>query len=222
MPLATLSTDQLSQWLRDGSIHAWILAADGSASDVRSWTLLTGQTREQASGEGWLDCIHVDDRDRVGAAWRTALAHGQAYNTDARVCTRESIYRWFNFRAAPQRSRDGEIISWVGLTLEIAGLARFRLDPIEVQHVAAVDSGVLPPSVVRAARAMTNWSAEELAARSGVSVSTIRRLERDDSEVQARRTSTDKLLRAYADAGLAFVDGTGTISGVRWAHDDDH
>jgi PAS domain S-box-containing protein len=221
LPLVTLSIDQLGQWLRDGSIQCWTLAADGTGKEIQSWTLLTGQTREQATGGGWLDCIHVDDRDRIGAAWRTAMAHGQAYNTDARICTREGIYRWFNLRAAPQRARDGEIVGWIGLTLEIAGLARFRQDPVEIEHRDAVNAGVLPPSIVRAARAMTNWSAEELATRSGVSVSTIRRLERDGSEVQARRTSTDKLLRAYADAGLAFVDGNGMINGVRWAQADD-
>lgn len=221
MPLSTLFSDELRRWLDDNGVFSWSFDLDGHTIDMECWRKLTGQSLSTCGNE-WLQCVHCEDQDRVRAAWETAMFHGQSFNTDMRIHCADGIYRWFNARAAPQRSSEGEVTGWVGVMMELVGLPRLRPSrPSDSVATGGIDSGALPASIVRAARGMINWSAEELSQRSGVSVSTIRRLERDDSPIQARQSSTDRLMRAYMEAGLVFIEIGGVIRGVRWARDVD-
>lgn len=59
---------------------------------------------------------------------------------------------------------------------------------------------------IRAARAILNWSQEELAGRSGVGVTTIRQVE---SGCVPRRQTTESLRDAFESAGLEFLENEG-------------
>jgi transcriptional regulator with XRE-family HTH domain len=66
---------------------------------------------------------------------------------------------------------------------------------------------------IRAARALLDWTARELAERSGVSLATIQRLERQSGiPVSHPRTLAD-LKRAFEEAGVEFI-GTPEEPGV--------
>ena len=68
---------------------------------------------------------------------------------------------------------------------------------------------------IRAARALLRWSAEELARRSALGVTTIRRAELMD-DVTAMTASNDLAVRrAFEDAGVEFIDENGGGAGVR-------
>jgi transcriptional regulator with XRE-family HTH domain len=56
---------------------------------------------------------------------------------------------------------------------------------------------------VRAARALLSWSAEELAKQSGVSVSTIRRIEKGGSSISSVATA---IHRTFERAGVEFTE----------------
>jgi predicted transcriptional regulator len=59
---------------------------------------------------------------------------------------------------------------------------------------------------LKAARAMVGWEQTELARKSGVAISTVRRMESFDGDVGAR-TSTLKLVqRALEQAGIEFLN----------------
>lgn len=217
MALTKLGQNELRSWLRDTGAYSWTLDADGRVGDCEFWPTLTGQSLVDAP-TSWREALHPDDRERVRAAWNTAFVHGQPYNVDMRILCIDGIYRWFNVRASPTRLPDGRVAKWIGLTMGLNDPASTHRGSRGVASVADnPDTAAMPPAIARAARAMMDWSAEELSKRSGVSVSTIRRLERDDSAVSARRTSTAGLLRAYADAGLRFADDGTAINGVRWS-----
>ncbi len=63
---------------------------------------------------------------------------------------------------------------------------------------------------VKAARALLGWSQEQLASAAGVSVPTVKRLEAADGEVGGRPETSQKLLAALENAGIAFLqDGGG-------------
>lgn len=218
MPLSAIPADQLLSFIQDTAVATWSIGGDGYVLDVPQWSALTGQTPEEIEGDGWLTAIHPEDAERVAAAWQTAVAHGQLYNTDYRVRCADGVYRWLNARGTPIRSQDGQIERWVGVCLEIPGTWRFRGPSTTTK--SDNDPVSLEPSVLRAARAMLDWSAADLCDRSGVSVSTIRRLEREDSEFQSRRSSTERLLRVFVEAGLSFTDTQGLMQGVRWAMSD--
>ena len=61
---------------------------------------------------------------------------------------------------------------------------------------------------LRAARALLNWNQTELADLAGVSVETIKRLERIGGTLDATKVSTlDAITKALNKAGVEFTDG---------------
>ncbi len=65
----------------------------------------------------------------------------------------------------------------------------------------------------RAARALLNWSQQELADRAGVGIVTVRQLEAGNT--QPRRATLDVIRRALESAGVEFIDENGGGPGVR-------
>lgn len=59
---------------------------------------------------------------------------------------------------------------------------------------------------LRAARAILRMDQSELARRAGVSVETIKRLERMESEISASPGTVDKIMGALRDAGIEFIN----------------
>ena len=76
----------------------------------------------------------------------------------------------------------------------------------------------LPPltsAQIRAARSLIRWSAEDLAARSSLSVATIRRAELTDAETSMTAANDRAVRRALEAAGVEFIDENGGGPGVR-------
>ena len=70
---------------------------------------------------------------------------------------------------------------------------------------------------IKAARALLSWTQDELAARSGVSSPTVKRLEADDGEIGGRKGTREALLSALREAGVEFIPENGGGIGVRLA-----
>jgi predicted transcriptional regulator len=60
---------------------------------------------------------------------------------------------------------------------------------------------------IKAARALLGWSQDDLAARSGVSQPTIKRLEAQGGDLGGRAETGEKLRRALEKAGIEFTNG---------------
>lgn len=72
---------------------------------------------------------------------------------------------------------------------------------------------MMNPAQCRAARALLDWSQQQLADAAGVGVVTIRQFEGGASE--PRRSTLDVLRRAFEAAGVIFVEENGEGPGVR-------
>lgn len=75
--------------------------------------------------------------------------------------------------------------------------------------------GSLTGRQMRAARALLGWSAQELADKSKVGVTTIRRTEVVDGPVRMIAGNVDAILRAFDAAGVALIEPNGGGDGVR-------
>ena len=73
----------------------------------------------------------------------------------------------------------------------------------------------LTSAQIRAARSLIRWSAEGLAARSSLSVATIRRAELTDAETSMTAANDLAVRRALEAAGVEFIDENGGGPGVR-------
>ena len=72
---------------------------------------------------------------------------------------------------------------------------------------------MISPSQCRAARALLDWSQQQLADNAGVGIVTIRQLEADAHE--PRRATLEVVRRALEAAGVEFIDENGGGAGVR-------
>jgi transcriptional regulator with XRE-family HTH domain len=72
---------------------------------------------------------------------------------------------------------------------------------------------MISPSQCRAARALLDWSQQQLADNAGVGIVTIRQLEADIHE--PRRATLEVVRRALEAAGVEFIDENGGGAGVR-------
>jgi PAS domain S-box-containing protein len=98
----------------------WSATPEGELDYCNRPTLdFTGMTAEQAKGWGWTAAIYPDDRDSLIERWRSCLASGTPYDTEARVRRFDGAYRWFLFRANPLRDESGKIVKWYGTSADI-------------------------------------------------------------------------------------------------------
>ena len=74
---------------------------------------------------------------------------------------------------------------------------------------------MLTAAQIRAARALLRWSAQKLAKQSGVSWTTIQRMEASDGVPPATARNIEKIERTLAEAGVLFIDENDEGPGVR-------
>jgi len=114
----------------EGEIHAlidaipqlvWTGRPDGYVDYTNQrWRDYTGMTTEQAQGEGWMQTLHPDDRQRVLAVWQSAVQTGQPYEVEQRLRHGTTgAYRWFLVKAVPFKDAQGTILKYIGTCTDI-------------------------------------------------------------------------------------------------------
>lgn len=68
---------------------------------------------------------------------------------------------------------------------------------------------------IRMARASLRWSISDLAEKSGVAISTVKRAEAGDGAVPVTRPNSEAMQRALEAAGVEFIPENGGGAGVR-------
>ncbi|HWI15359.1 MAG TPA: PAS domain S-box protein, partial [Burkholderiales bacterium] len=84
-------------------------------ADSQTWRAYTGQTPERYIEAGWLDAVHPEDRERVGAAWRETIQKKSPCETEFRLRGADESYRTFRCRAVPVMNDDGAVREWVAV-----------------------------------------------------------------------------------------------------------
>src|SRR5262249_50761683 len=89
----------------------WVKALNGELiSELpRWWEKLTGQTREQYAGFGYLDVVHPTDKPHVLKAEQTALKNKTPYQVQFRVRHRNGSYSFVRSHGAPVCDDDGNV-----------------------------------------------------------------------------------------------------------------
>ena len=109
---------------------AWTADTEGRITHFdASWFSFTGMERAQAIGsdEGWLACVHPDDRDRVRDIWRMRSFLLDRYVIEFRVRSAAGTYAVVLGVAEPVR--EGEtVIGWRGWCTLQSSLAQGHED----------------------------------------------------------------------------------------------
>ena len=128
----------------------WMASPDGRLSFTNQWwSDLTGLTSEQSLGDGWLQAVAPDHRDRAAEAWRTAIANGEMYEVEVPIRrASDEAERWHLIQGRSIKTNDGRIDRWTGVGIDVheermardalvRGLERAREAGERLQRVAA-------------------------------------------------------------------------------------
>ncbi|EFH80155.1 PAS domain-containing sensor histidine kinase [Ktedonobacter racemifer] len=101
--------------------QVWTMRPDGYIDySNQRWLDYTGLSTEQAQGDGWIQCLHPDDQQRIGDAWQMSRETGTPFETEQRLRHGTTgAYHWFLARAMPMRDKTGQIIKWFGTCTDI-------------------------------------------------------------------------------------------------------
>jgi len=185
----------------------WSAAPDGRIIDADGWCDFTGQSPREVSGWGWLNAIHPADRERTREGLQQLIDEDLA-QAEYRLRDRTGTYQWVRSRAAPLVGSDGNVEEWVGVC-QVLRANRYADENPAGESQSCPELKLISGSQVRAARGLLRWSVNELAEASGVSRSSIRRIEEEDGIPEARDVrSLQKIRAALEDAGLSIQESS--------------
>ena len=85
------------------------------------WCEISGITPEEALGEGWLEAIHPDDRERVLLQWLLATKENLPFQSEYRFQTPSGVVSWVFGQAHADAEPSGKVIGYVGTIADITG-----------------------------------------------------------------------------------------------------
>jgi PAS domain S-box-containing protein len=110
---------RLRALVESDAVMVWTTDAAGMVDDMPVWRRLTGQTRDEVHGAGWLHAIHPDDRQATARLWADARRSRTPYRAEYRLRMVDGGYRWFEARGIPILDDDGRIREWAGTLHDI-------------------------------------------------------------------------------------------------------
>jgi PAS domain S-box-containing protein len=79
----------------------------------------TGRTFEQLLGEGWLETVHEEDRDRCIAAYSSGYERREPFVLEYRILNAAGEFRWLYSTGAPRFASEGEFLGYIGSAFDI-------------------------------------------------------------------------------------------------------
>ncbi|MBD2663380.1 two-component hybrid sensor and regulator [Richelia sinica FACHB-800] len=87
-----------------------------------SWSQMTGRPTQAALGQGWIETLHPEDRDRLSQKWvqwsQTAQT-GELFSNEGRHLLPDGSITWFYSYVIAETNTDGSIIGYVGTLTDI-------------------------------------------------------------------------------------------------------
>ncbi|MFA7267745.1 MAG: EAL domain-containing protein [Sterolibacterium sp.] len=85
----------------------------------RRWCEMAGLSPEQATGQGWMQALHPEDKHLIVATWQEAGSSTREWSLDYRVLRPDGKFTWVNGNAVPLRNEHGEVTGYLGNNLDI-------------------------------------------------------------------------------------------------------
>ena len=98
----------------------WFADGDGRLTYCNQyWYTYTGLSERETLGDGWINALHPDDRDRITTGWSDAVKQGVEYESELRLRKLDGDYCWFLVRSRPSRDEFGKINARLGIGIDI-------------------------------------------------------------------------------------------------------
>ena len=80
---------------------------------------IAGTSAKSARHDGWLEAVHLEDRDRVREQWKEAIARKSPMEYDFRFLHANGQVNWVIGQAKVEKNQAGEVIGYVGTVTDI-------------------------------------------------------------------------------------------------------
>lgn len=119
VPSALSASDPYRRLAQDAGHLLWTVTADGPIDAEQGWYFYTGQSQAEAQGWGWLDAIHLDDRERARWSWMRGLAEQRRDEGIYRLRRADGTYRTLLVHALPAPAPAGQGTAWAAFGTDI-------------------------------------------------------------------------------------------------------
>ena len=108
-------------------------AAGGNTYSNHIWVQMTGLSRTQTLGDGWVAAIHPDDRAAMPARWRAAIAAQQPFRSEHRLCRLDGTEIWVMVEAVPRFDAGGRFIGMIGSIADVTERRRHEEERLRLE-----------------------------------------------------------------------------------------
>jgi nitrogen fixation negative regulator NifL len=117
----------------------WQTNASGEVmEDIPMWRSYTGQSVQDLQGQGWINALHPDDRERTAEIWAQAVATKTLYDTEYRIRSHTGEYGYFAVRGVPIKDKDGNISGWIGTCTNITEKKNYENQLLQAEKHAVI------------------------------------------------------------------------------------
>lgn len=98
----------------------WLSAPNGSLFYVNQAVYsYSGMTDAEFMHSNWINIVHPDDRAKNVSKWLHSVNIQEEFIFEHRFRRHDGEYRWHLSRGIPKKNKNGEVILWVGTTIDI-------------------------------------------------------------------------------------------------------
>ena len=85
----------------------------------KGWLDFTGRSIDLELGDGWLSCVHADDRDGCRDVYSSAFHARTPFETEYRFRRHDGEYRWVAALGVPRFESNGTFAGFIGSSIDI-------------------------------------------------------------------------------------------------------
>jgi len=168
------NSEQLFQTLAKVSpVGIFKTRVDGYTTYVNpKWLELSGLSFEKALGNGWLQAVHPDDRDKVSESWLESTSETKSSTSEYRFLRSDGTITWVMGQAIQEIDDQDQIVGYVGTITDISELKlqekalHHRQDRARLQRNAiagiAIEEAITNGERAESFKKLTEESAEAL------------------------------------------------------------
>jgi len=108
-------------------VGVFLTRADGYTTFVNPrWCSISGLSADQALGNGWLEAVHQEDKEKLFESWDKAVKNGVESYAEYRFIRKDGMLTWVLGRAVPEFNAENQIIGYVGTITDITEIKLYE------------------------------------------------------------------------------------------------
>jgi PAS domain S-box-containing protein len=105
------------------TVPVGIFRTDGEGQNLyhnERWCEITGLTKAESSGDGWVKALHPDDQERIFTTWHQAAQTHTPFQSEHRLVRPNGEIVWVYAQAQAEKDAEGNLIGYVGTITDIS------------------------------------------------------------------------------------------------------